>query len=84
MSIRDLRSYKIFGLAIFDLSISFVFMIILFMISWRVHFRKLYWWKFVLAAIFVTIPIGITFHILFGTNTTLNYELGLSNKPSNK
>ena len=80
MSIKTLRSHKIFGLAIFDLSISFIFIIVLFMVAWKVHFRKLDWWKFMIAAILVTIPIGITFHILFGVNTKLNYDLGLSNK----
>lgn len=82
MSIKTLRSHKIFGLAIFDLSISFIFIIVLFMVAWKVHFRKLDWWKFMIAAILVTIPIGITFHILFGVNTKLNYDLGLSNKPT--
>lgn len=81
MSIKDLRTYKIFGLAIFDLSISFILVIVLFMIAWKIHFSNLDWWKFLIAAILVTIPIGITFHILFGVNTKLNYELGLSNKP---
>lgn len=84
MSIQDLRLYKIFGLAIFDLVISFVFMIALFMVAWRVHYKKLDLWKFLLAAIFVTIPIAITFHVLFGIDTKLNYELGLSNKPKSK
>ena len=81
MSIKGLRSHKIFGLAIFDLSLSFILMIALFLIAWRVHYKKLDWWKFVIAAVVVTIPIGITFHILFGVDTKLNYELGLSNKP---
>lgn len=82
MSLKDLRSYKIFGLAIFDLSISFIFMIALFMVSWKVHFKNLDWWKFLLVSIVVTLPIGIVFHVLFGVNTQLNYTLGLSNKPS--
>lgn len=82
MSIQDLRSNKIFGLAIFDLSMSFIGVIAIFMIAWRIHFRNLDWWKFLIAALVLTIPIGITFHVLFGTNTKLNYELGLSNKPS--
>ena len=81
MSIEDIRSHKIFGLAIFDLSISLIGVIILFMVSWRIHFKKLDWYKFFIAAIIVTIPISITFHVLFGVNTKLNYELGLSNKP---
>lgn len=81
MSIKDLRSYKFFGLAIFDLSISFIFIISIFLLAWKIHFKNLDWWKFLIAALFVTIPIGITFHILFGINTKLNYDLGLSNKP---
>ena len=81
MSIKDLRSYKFFGLAIFDLSISFIFIISIFLLAWKTHFKNLDWWKFLIAALFVTIPIGITFHILFGINTKLNYDLGLSNKP---
>ena len=81
MSIQDLRSHKIFGLAIFDLSIAFIFIIALFMIAWKTHFNNLDWWKFFIAAILLTIPIGIVFHILFGVNTKLNYELGLSNIP---
>lgn len=81
MSIQDLRSYKIFGLSIFDLVISFVFMITLFMIAWGIHYKNLDWWKFLLAAIFVTLPISITFHVLFGVDTKFNYKLGLSNKP---
>jgi NADH:ubiquinone oxidoreductase subunit 3 (subunit A) len=51
------------------------------MIAWRVHFKELDWWKFLIAAILVTMPLSITFHALFGVNTKLNYELGLSNKP---
>ena len=69
MSIQDLRSHKIFGLAIFDLSMAFIGVIMLFMIAWRVHFKELDWWKFLLAAIIVTIPLSITFHVLFGVNT---------------
>ena len=67
MSIKNLRSHKIFGLAIFDLSISFIFTIALFMIAWRIHFKQLDWWKFFITALILTIPIGITFHILFPT-----------------
>ena len=81
MSIQDLRSHKIFGLAIFDISMSFIGVILLFMIAWHYHFKELDWWKFLITAIIVTIPLSITFHILFGVNTKLNYELGLSNKP---
>lgn len=82
MSIQQLRSHKIFGLAIFDLVLSFVGIIIIFLLVWRIHFKNLDWWKFVIAAIVVTIPIGIVFHVLFGVNTQLNYRLGLSNEPN--
>lgn len=82
MSIQDLRKHKLFGLAIFDLVISLIFIIALFMISWKIHFKKLQWFKFVLAGILLTIPVGIVSHVLFGVDTQLNYNLGLSNKPS--
>ena len=81
MSIQDLRKHKIFGLAIFDLVSSFIGMILLFLLLWKVHFPKLDWWKFVLAALLLTIPFGIIIHIFFGVNTRLNYKLGLSNSP---
>lgn len=81
MSIQKLREHKILGLAIFDLSISFIGIIIIFLISWKIHYKHLDWWKFVITAIIVTLPISITFHALFGVNTQLNYTLGLSNKP---
>lgn len=81
MTIAELRSHKIFGLAIFDLTMSFIGIIALFMIARQYHFKKLNWWKFLVAAIIVTIPLSITFHVLFGVNTQLNFLLGLSNKP---
>ena len=81
MSIEKLREHKIFGLAIFDLSISFIGIIVIFLIAWKMHYPRLDWWKFVIAAIIVTIPISITFHTLFGVNTELDYALGLSDKP---
>jgi hypothetical protein len=81
MSIEKLREHKIFGLAIFDLSISFIGIIVIFLIAWKMHYPRLDWWKFVISAIIVTIPISITFHTLFGVNTELDYALGLSDKP---
>ena len=82
VSIKSLRSHKIFGLAVFDLTASLIGMIALFLIAWRWHFPELMWWRFILAAIVLTIPFGIVFHIIFGTNTQLNYVLGLSYKPA--
>lgn len=77
----EIRRHKIFGLAIFDLVLGIIGMVILFLILWRWHFPKLNPINFIIAAILLTIPVGILFHILFGTNTALNYDLGLSNKP---
>lgn len=82
MSIQKLRQHRIFGIAIFDLSISFIAFIALFLVAWKIHYPYLDWWKFVITAIIITIPISITFHILFGVNTQLNYTLGLSDKPT--
>lgn len=84
MFVEKLRKHKFFGLAIFDLVTSFIGVIILFLIAWKTYFQYLNIWKFIMAAIIVTIPISITFHILFGLNTQLNYTLGLSNKPGIK
>lgn len=82
MNIKQLRSYRIFGIAMFDLIVAMLGLITLFLIAWKVHFQNLDWWKFALAGVLLAIPVGIFFHILFGTNTTLNYKLGLSNKPT--
>jgi NADH:ubiquinone oxidoreductase subunit 3 (subunit A) len=81
MSIQDLRKHKIFGLAVFDLVSATIGMILLFLLAWKIHFPKLDWWKFVVAAVIITIPFGIIIHVFFGVNTKLNYDLGLSNTP---
>jgi len=81
MNINQIRSHKIFGLAIFDLVMSFIGIILIFIICWKIHFPHLCIWKFIIIAIIVTIPLSITFHVLFGVNTQLNYNLGLSNSP---
>lgn len=81
MNITDLRKPKIFGLAIFDLVLSVIGIIILFVTMQKWHFKNLSYSTFVIAAIILTIPIGIVFHVVFGVNTALNYKLGLSNKP---
>ena len=54
---------------------------IIFVIFWRIHFKNLDWWKSALAGAILAIPVGIMFHIVFGVNTKLNYDLGLSNRP---
>jgi uncharacterized membrane protein len=81
MSIKYIRSYKIFGLSVFDLSLSFIFTITIFMLAWKSYYRDLDWSNFLLAGVLLTLPISIIFHVIFGVNTKLNYELGLSKKP---
>lgn len=78
----SLRSHRLFGIALFDLILSMIGMIFLFLLAWKFYFPNLDWKRFIIAAILLTIPVGITFHVLFGINTKLNSELGLSNKPT--
>jgi hypothetical protein len=80
--ISDIRKYKIFGISIFDLLSSMIGLVIIFVIAHQSHFKTLNILNFIIAGILLAIPIGIVFHVVFGVNTTLNYRLGLSNKPS--
>jgi hypothetical protein len=83
MNLKQLRSHRIFGIAIFDLVLSVIGMIVIFLIAKNAHFKQLKTWPFILAAILLAIPVGIVSHILVGTNTNLNYKLGLSYRPAN-
>ena len=76
-----IRKYKLFSLSIFDIVSAVIGMILLFLVIWKLYFNQLNIWNFIIAAIILTIPVGIVFHIIFGINSTLNYKLGLSNKP---
>jgi len=78
----EIRKYRFMGIAIFDLVSSFIGVIIIFLLVWMLRFRNLNPLIFVIAAILLTIPIGIFFHVIFGINTTLNKRLGLSNAPN--
>lgn len=84
MTIEKLRSYRIAGIALFDLILSAVGMIIIFWAAKRAFFKELDTWKFIVAAILLTIPIGIFFHVITGRNTSLNYNLGLSHDPKSQ
>ena len=81
MSIQSLRSHRLFGIALFDLISSMIGMIIIFLIFRQIHFKNLSVYPFIVAGLLLAIPFGIIVHIMFGTDTTLNYFLGLSNKP---
>jgi len=78
----EIRKYRFFGIAIFDLVSSFIGVILIFLLLWRVYFKNLNPLNFVIAAIILTIPIGIFSHVIFGVNTTLNNRLGLSDPPN--
>jgi hypothetical protein len=78
----NLRSYRIFGIALFDLISSIIGLIIILLVARKYHFSSLQKKPFIVAGILLAIPLGIVFHIIFGINTTLNYKLGLSYKPS--
>jgi hypothetical protein len=80
-TIANLRKPKIFGLAVFDLVVAVIGMIAIFLVMWRWHFPTLNPWHFVLAAVLLTIPVGIVVHIIFGVDTALNSRLGLSEAP---
>ncbi len=76
MGIRD---HRIAGITIADLLAAILGTVIIFLICWKKWFPNLDPIRFVLAGILLAVPIGITFHILFGINTHLNKKLGLSN-----
>jgi hypothetical protein len=76
----EIRKYK-FSLSIFDIVSAVIGMILLFLVIWKLYFNQLNIWNFIIAAIILSIPVGIVFHVIFGINSTLNYKLGLSNKP---
>ena len=75
-----IRSVRIFGLAVFDLSLAIVGTALLMLLFWYIHFRDMAWWPFVVAGILLAIPIGIFVHAAFGINTRLNHALGLSHR----
>lgn len=76
-----IRKYRIFGIALFDLISAIIGLVIILLICKKIHFPSLSNTPFIITGIVLAIPIGIVFHIIFGTNTTLNYKLGLSYKP---
>ena len=71
MGIKELRSWRINGIALFDVISSIIGMIIA---ADYIGISKT-------NAALLAIPIGVLVHYIFGINTTLNYKLGLSDKP---
>ncbi len=81
MGLKKIRSYRIFGIALFDLTLAIVGTVVIVLIAKRIWFPRLKVLNFVIAGVLLAIPLGIFVHILFGRDTTLNYKLGLSNAP---
>jgi hypothetical protein len=81
MDLKSIRSFRIWGISVFDVVTAIVGLVIIFLIAKHFHFPKLDNSNFIWAGILLALPIGIAFHILFGTNTTLNSKLGLSYPP---
>lgn len=78
MDIKELRSHRLFGIALFDLILAFIGTVIILLIARYKWFPSLSIYNFIIAGILLTIPLGIFFHVIFGVNTQLNYTLGLS------
>jgi hypothetical protein len=82
MDLKSIRSYRIFGISIFDIISAMLGLVLVFLIARHFHFPTLSKTNFIVAGIILAIPVGVVFHIIFGTNTTLNAKLGLSYEPT--
>jgi hypothetical protein len=80
--IEQLRKYRIGGIALFDLITSMIGTVLLLLLARSIHHSQKPIRNYVLAGILLAVPLGIFVHVLIGKNTTLNYKLGLSDKPS--
>ena len=70
----DLRKHKIFGMAIFDWTVSLLLGLL---VGWFLSVKGLRWIPFLLAWVLF----GIAVHAAFGVNTMLGYYLHLNPKP---
>jgi hypothetical protein len=86
VSLQELRKHKFFGLAIFDLTITFIFSFIIHSLLWfypldmkekneRTTFQYLS--SFVLIVI-TFVGVGVITHRIFGVKSTLSGYLGLA------
>jgi hypothetical protein len=78
LDIKTLRSYRVAKVAMVDVVAGAIGMVLIFLYFKPRDKPAL---PFVVAGVALTIPIGIVFHVLFGTKTALNYKLGLSDAP---
>ena len=77
-----MKRVRLFGISVFDLLAGVIGMVIIFLLAHHYHFKDMNAWPFVTAAILLTIPLGIIFHVIFGVNTKINSVLGLSHAPN--
>ena len=81
ITLQELRRPRVCGLVVFDTLLALIGLIVILTIAWKVHFSKLPYMNFVIVSFLILFPLAIFSHILVGVDTTLNYKLGLSDKP---
>lgn len=80
--IEQLRKYRLGGIALFDLVTSMIGTVIILLIARHMKKSQLPIKNYIFAGILLAVPLGIFTHVIIGKNTTLNYKLGLSEKPN--
>ena len=80
-TISNLRSYRVYNIAMFDIVMSIIGVILIIAFSQKYYRGNYNWRSSMYAGAICAIPLGILFHTLTGTKTTLNYYLGLSQPP---
>lgn len=82
MDLASIRKHRIYDIALFDLISATILSVAIMLIIHRLYFNNMNNTYFILFGIIITIPVGIVIHKIFKINTTLNYKLGLSDKPN--
>ena len=77
-----MKRVRLFGISIFDLLAGIIGMVVIFLLAHHYHFKDMNVWPFVIAAVLLTVPLGIIIHVIFGINTKINSILGLSHAPT--
>lgn len=86
MSIEDLRKYKIYKMAIFDLVMTFLFMFFIHLYMWRNipdnQKKNRNYIQYIVSLILLLITslgLGVIMHYIAGVNSALSTYLGLNN-----
>ena len=86
MSIEDLRKYKIYKMAIFDLVMTFLFMFFIHLYMWRNipdnQKKNRNYIQYIVSLILLLITslgLGVIMHYITGVNSALSTYLGLNN-----